>query len=77
MSYNEQFGEQKGERQYGDDESTEKSGFMKGFMNEKEGSVCAECDSAVDQEEIISKDFDGEQQIFCSKSCVEDFSESF
>ncbi len=77
MNYNEQFGENKGERQYGDDESTENSGFMKGFMNEKEGSVCAECDSAVDQEDMILKEFDNEQQVFCSKSCIEDFSESF
>ena len=77
MNYNEQFGEQKGERQYGDEDSAEDSGFMKGFMNEKDGSVCAECDSAVDQDEMVLKEFDGEKQIFCSKSCVEDFSESF
>ncbi|NQV91454.1 hypothetical protein HQ489_03180 [Candidatus Woesearchaeota archaeon] len=77
MSDQEQFGEKRVDRLYGEEDSTEDGGFMKGFMNEKDGSVCAECDSAVDQEDMILKEFEGEHQIFCSKSCVEDFSDSF
>ena len=77
MNYIERLGEEEKERHYGDDDSVENSGFMKGFMNDKEGNVCAECDSAVDQDKLILKEFDGDQQMFCSKSCLEDYTESF
>jgi len=70
------FGEEEKERHYGEEDSGV-SGFMKGFMNEKNENVCAECDSAVDQEEAIMKKFEGETHIFCSKSCLEDFSDNF
>jgi len=70
----------------GDEDSTEKvleeslesseEGFLRGYSDEEEVGECAECGSAVNEENRIEKEIDGEQVVFCSKMCAEEFEES-
>jgi len=69
----------------GDENSTEKlmeelesseEGFMKGYSDEEEVGECAECGSAVNEENKIEKEIDGETVTFCSKSCAVEFEEN-
>ncbi|HLD40439.1 MAG TPA: hypothetical protein VJB13_04845 [Candidatus Nanoarchaeia archaeon] len=69
----------------GDENSTEKlmeelesseEGFLKGYSDEEEVGECAECGSAVNEENRVEKEVDGEKIAFCSKSCAEEFEEN-
>ncbi len=55
---------------------TPEEGFLKGYSDEEEVGECAECGSAVNEENRIEKEVDGETLAFCSKSCAEEFEES-
>lgn len=46
--------------------------FLSGFMDDEEVIECAECGSAVG-EKPVKRTFEGEEQIFCSRDCLEDF----
>ena len=58
-----------------DMESSEK-GFMRGYSDDDEVVECSECGSAIDEESKVTKDFDGDTQIFCSKICLDEFEEN-
>ena len=69
----------------GDENSTEKlmeelesseEGFLKGYSDEEEVGECAECGSAVNEENKVEKEVEGETLSFCSKSCAEEFEEN-
>ena len=69
----------------GDENSTEKlmeelesseEGFLKGYSDEEEVGECAECGSAVNEENRVEKEVDGEKIAFCSKSCADEFEEN-
>ncbi len=55
---------------------TPEEGFLKGYSDEEEVGECAECGSAVNEENRLEKEIDGETLTFCSKSCAEEFEES-
>ena len=55
---------------------TPEEGFLKGYSDEEEVGECAECGSAVNEENRLEKEIDGETMTFCSKSCAEEFEES-
>ena len=55
---------------------TPEEGFLKGYSDEEEVGECAECGSAVNEENRIEKEVEGETLTFCSKSCAEEFEES-
>ena len=55
---------------------TPEEGFLKGYSNEEEVGECAECGSAVNEENRVEKEVDGETMTFCSKSCAEEFEEN-
>lgn len=55
---------------------TSEEGFLKGYSDEEEKGECAECGSAVEEENKIEKEIDGETLTFCSKSCAEEFEEN-
>ncbi len=61
-----------------DDEEidTSEEGFIKGYAEDENVSECAECGSAIDKTKKISEEIDGENYVFCSKSCLEEFKES-
>ena len=54
---------------------TSEEGFMKGYMDEEDVKVCAECGDAI-KEKFVKKEIDGEKRLFCSESCAEDYEES-
>ncbi|MEK6809438.1 MAG: hypothetical protein AABY40_02085 [Nanoarchaeota archaeon] len=55
---------------------TPEEGFLKGYSDEEEVGECAECGSAVNEENRLEKEIDGETLTFCSKSCAEEFEEN-
>ncbi|MAG60158.1 hypothetical protein CL619_00070 [archaeon] len=55
--------------------SSEEEGFLKGFEEDEETIECAECGSAV-HEEAVHKVIDGENMIFCSDICAQDYADS-
>ena len=55
---------------------TPEEGFLKGYSDEEEVRECTECGSAVNEENRVERDVDGETLAFCSKSCAEEFEES-
>ena len=55
---------------------TSEEGFLKGYSKEEEVGECAECGSAVNEENRIEKEVEGETLAFCSKSCAEEFEEN-
>ena len=55
---------------------TSEEGFLKGYSDQEEVGECAECGSAVNEENRIEKEVDGEVVAFCSKSCAEEFEEN-
>ena len=65
------------EEQYTEDGevSSSEEAFMKGYNDEDDVLECAECGSAI-KEEKFAKEIDGEQHLFCSKLCEQEFEES-
>ena len=55
---------------------TPEEGFLKGYSDEEEVGECAECGSAVNEENRVEKEVEGETLNFCSKSCAEEFEEN-
>ncbi len=55
---------------------TSEEGFLKGYSDEEEVGECAECGSAVNEENRVEKEVDGETLTFCSSSCAEEFEEN-
>ncbi len=55
---------------------TSEEGFLKGYSDQEEVGECAECGSAVNEENRVEKEVDGETLSFCSKSCAEEFEEN-
>lgn len=51
-------------------------GFMKGYLDEEEIAECSECGSALREDSTLSKEIDGEEFHFCSKTCAREFKES-
>ncbi|MBU0470877.1 MAG: hypothetical protein KKA62_02905 [Nanoarchaeota archaeon] len=59
-----------------EDLESSEEGFLRGYGEEDEVEECAECGSAVDEEKKVTKNIDGEDQVFCSTDCAEDFEEN-
>ena len=60
-----------------DVEDTDDEGFMKGYTNDEEVEECAECGAAIkDKKKKVTREMEGEEYPFCSKSCADDFEES-
>lgn len=58
-------------------EATEEDGFMEGFDDkDEEVEECAECGAAVSMEKKVIRQIEGEDYVFCSKECAEEFEES-
>lgn len=62
----------KGEKSDEDFESPEE-GFMEGYAEDEEVDECAECGSAIDEENKIIKEIEGETYKFCSENCAKEF----
>lgn len=62
----------KGEKSDEDFESPEE-GFMEGYAEDEEVDECAECGSAIDGENKIIKEIEGETYKFCSENCAKEF----
>ena len=58
----------------GGDSSEE--GFQKGYSEEEKVLECAECGAAVREEKKFLKEIEGEEYVFCSKMCAQEFEES-
>ncbi|MEW5897101.1 MAG: hypothetical protein AB1668_05385 [Nanoarchaeota archaeon] len=58
------------------DEEEAEEGFMEGYSEDEEVEECVECGSAIDQETKVTRKIDGEDYVFCSKSCADEFEES-
>jgi YHS domain-containing protein len=54
---------------------TSEEAFMKGYDNEEKIKECPECGASIEQDEEIIAKIDGENLVFCSKSCAEDYKE--
>ena len=61
-----------------DPESTsEEEGFLKGYNEDEEVKVCEECGTALREgKKSFHKEINGEEHVFCSKSCAEDYEET-
>lgn len=58
------------------DEEESEEGFMDGYSEDEEVEECAECGSAVEQETKVTRKVEGEDYVFCSKKCADEFEES-
>lgn len=56
-------------------ESSEE-GFMRGYSDDEESKECAECGSAINEENKVEKELEGEKITFCSQTCAEEFVEN-
>ena len=56
-------------------ESSEE-GFMRGYSDDEESKECAECGSAINEENKVEKELEGEKIAFCSQTCAEEFVEN-
>ena len=57
-----------------DIEDTDDEGFMKGYASDEEVEECAECGTAIkDKKKEITREIEGEEYVFCSKPCADDF----
>jgi hypothetical protein len=54
--------------------SAEEEAFMRGYSDEEEEIVCAECGVAI-RGKSLTKEIDGETHRFCSDDCVKEFEE--
>ncbi len=50
--------------------------FMKGYDDEEKIPECEECGSRIDEEQILKVEIDGEEHIFCTKVCAQEYEES-
>ncbi len=57
-------------------EDTDDEGFMKGYADDEEVEECAECGAAIKEKKKVTREIEGEEYVFCSKSCADDFEES-
>lgn len=55
---------------------TPEEGFMKGYSDDGKVEECVECGSAVEEEEKVVREIDGEALVFCSKACADEFEDS-
>lgn len=70
-------GEAPAEEVLEDEDATEEDGFKEGFEDdETEAPECCECGTAVTAEKKVTREIEGEQYIFCSKECADEFEES-
>lgn len=58
------------------EEEGDDDGFMQGYEDENEAEECVECGVAVSEEKRVLREIDGEEYLFCSKTCADDFEES-
>jgi len=56
--------------------SSNEKAFLKGYLQEDKIQECAECGSALNEENLIVKEIDSEKCLFCCKECVKDYEES-
>lgn len=65
------------EGQVSDEGSLESSeeGFMEGYANDEEVEECTECGLAIDGEKKVVREIEGEQLVFCSKACADEYEE--
>ena len=60
-----------------EDLSSSEEGFMKGYLDEEEVKECNECGVAIKNEkQAITREIGGEEFVFCSNGCADDFEES-
>lgn len=57
-------------------DSSSEEGFMKGYLKEEEVKECSECGTAIKGDKKVTLDIEGEEFVFCSKNCAEEFEES-
>ncbi|HLD01142.1 MAG TPA: hypothetical protein VJC39_05340 [Candidatus Nanoarchaeia archaeon] len=69
--------EKDGERLDGEEYSTSEEGFIQGYLNEEDVQQCAECDSALHKDEVVTRKIQEEAYKFCSNDCADDFEDSF
>ena len=50
-------------------------GFMRGYSEEEEVPECDECGSAIRESKVVVA-VGGEEHVFCSHTCAEEFAES-
>lgn len=53
----------------------ETSSFLEGFHSGDDPQVCEECESAIREKSCLRK-IEGENHMFCSEVCADDFEES-
>ncbi len=58
------------------EEGDDANGFMEGYSKEEEIEECSECGSALNEDNKVAKEIEGENYLFCSDLCVEEFEES-
>ncbi len=50
--------------------------FMKGYNDEADVPECAECGTAIERDEASPIEIEGEQYLFCSNVCQEEFKDT-
>lgn len=69
--------EEAGDRQASETEGEEEEeGFMEGYNEEEEVEECAECGVALKPGKRLAREIEGEEYLFCSKSCADEFEET-
>jgi len=70
-------GEEPAEEVLEDEDATEEDGFKEGFEDDdKEAEECSECGTAISAEKRVVRTIEGEQYVFCSKECADEFEDS-
>jgi len=64
------------EEQPEEQEETDDEGFMQGYEKDEDVDECAECGVAVSKEQQLKHEIEGEEYIFCSKTCADEFEET-
>ena len=60
-----------------EDSSSPEEGFMKGYLEEEEVKECCECGAAIKSEkQAIVREVSGEEFVFCSNNCADEFEDS-
>jgi len=75
----EEYGEENSQESFIEQEglSSEEKGFMQGYLDDDKAPECSECGGALnDEKNVVKKNIDDEEQLFCSKICSEEFEES-
>lgn len=59
-----------------EDEDSPEEDFDKGYLEDEKVEECAECGTAVKPEKKLAREVEGEEYVFCSKACADEFEES-